>query len=75
MLSSIEETLSTMKQENLSLREEVLHLKTTLKDEMLKWKKRDYTLEQTSKKNAELKKGAPIYQAEITISHRGKRQN
>ena len=45
-----------MKQENLSLREEVLHLKATLKDEMLKWKKLDSTLEQTSKENAELKK-------------------
>ena len=56
MLSNIQETLSTMKQENLSLREEVMHLKTTLKDEMLKWKKLDSTLEQTSKENAELKK-------------------
>ena len=33
-----------------------MHLKTTLKDEMLKWKKLDSTLEQTSKANAELKK-------------------
>ena len=56
MLSNIQETLSKMKQENLSLREEVLHLKTTLKDEMLKWKKLDSTLEQISKENAELKK-------------------
>ena len=45
-----------MKQENLSLREEVMHLKTTLEDEMLKWKKLDSTLEQISKENAELKK-------------------
>ena len=37
------------------LREELLHLKTTLKDEMLKWRKLDSTLE-TSKENAELKK-------------------
>ena len=56
MLSNIQETLSTIKQENLSLREEVMHLKTTLKDEMLKWKKLDSTLEQTSKENAELKR-------------------
>ena len=56
MLSNIQETLSTIKQENLSLREEVMHLKTTLKDEMLKWKKLDSTLEHTSKENAELKR-------------------
>ena len=56
MLYNIQETLSTIKQENLSLREEVLHLKTTLKDEMLKWKKLDSRLEQISKENAELKK-------------------
>ena len=56
MLSNIQETLSTMKQENLSLREELMQLKTTLKDEMLKWKKLDSTLAQTSKENAELKK-------------------
>ena len=56
MLPNIQETLSTMKQENLSLREEVTQLKTTLKDEMLKWKKLDSTLAQTSKENAELKK-------------------
>ena len=68
MLSNIQETLSTMKQENLSLREEVLHLKTTLKDEMLKWKKLDSTLEQTSKRKCRAKKGAPIYQAEITVT-------
>ena len=33
-----------------------MHLKTTLKDEMLKWKTLDSTLEQISKENAELKK-------------------
>ena len=60
MLSSIQETLSTLKQENLSLREEVMHLKTTLKDEMLKWKKLDFMLEQTSKENAELKRSTNL---------------
>ena len=68
MLSNIQETLSTMKQENLSLREEVMHLKTTLKDEMLKWKKLDYTLEQTSKENAELKKADLIYNQSLVSS-------
>ena len=72
ILSNIQETLSTMKQENLSLREEVMHSKTTLKDKMLKWKRLDSTLEQISKENAELKKGASIYKAEIINSHRGK---
>ena len=33
-----------------------MHLKTTLKDKMLKWKKLDSTLQQISKENAELEK-------------------
>ena len=33
-----------------------MHLETTLKDEMLKWKKLDSMLEQSSKEIAELKK-------------------
>ena len=68
MLSNIQETLSTMKQENLSLREEVMHLKTTLKDEMLKWKKLDSTLEQTSKENVELKKADLIHNQSLVSS-------
>ena len=63
-----------MKQKNLSLREELMHLKITLKDEMLKRKKLDSTLEQILKENAELKI-ASIHKEEITNSHRGKRKN
>ena len=66
-----------MKQEILRLREEVMHLKTTLKDEMLaKVEKLDSTLEQISKENqCRTKKGACIHKEEITNSHRGKRKN
>ena len=68
MLCNIQETLSSMKQENLSLREELLHLETTLKDEMLKWKKLDSTLEQTSKENAELKKELQFTKQKFTVT-------